>query len=277
MPDVATLGTFPVPDSHSRGPSTRSLHRRPESFSRLRSLIEGDLLPRLLLIHNAGPVPPGLVARAARVLPGGEYDRFLQLLLGRHSDDALVGFLTAFLEDGHSAEAVYVDLLAPAARELGVMWEEDSCNFAEVTLACCQMQRIIRRMTRRHAFDSADGDRGRVLVEAPEDAQHTLGVIVVAEILSQTGWTVVLGQPFDTVPDVEGISLMAFSLSRTDQWEAAKNRIAAVRGLVPGVEVIVGGQAFLKDPSLVSRVGADGWAEDGRALKAMTTGLCSPA
>lgn len=275
MPEVAELGTTPVPDS--RGPSTRSLHRRPESFERLRSLIEGDLLPRLLLIHNAGPVPPGLVARAARVLPGGEYDRFLQLLLGRHSDDALEGFLTAFLEDGHPAEAVYVDLLAPAARELGVMWEEDSCNFAEVTLACCQMQRIIRRMTRRRAFETSDATRGRVLVEAPPDAQHTLGAIVVAEILSQTGWSVVLGQPFDPVPDVEGISLVAYSLARTDQWEAARDRIAAIRRLVPGVEVIVGGHAFLEQPALVSQVGADGWAEDGRALKAMTSGLCSPA
>lgn len=275
MPEVAELGTCPVPDS--RGPSTRSAHRRPESFERLRSVIEGDLLPRLLLIHNAGPVPPGLAARAARVLPGGEYDRFLQLLLGRHSDDALVGFLTAFLEDGHPAEAVYVDLLAPAARDLGVMWEEDSCNFAEVTLACCQMQRIIRRMTRRRAFETSDATRGRVLVEAPADAQHTLGAIVVAEILSQTGWSVVLGQPFDPVPDVEGVSLVAYSLARTDQWEAARDRIAALRRLVPGVEVIVGGQAFLRQPTLVSRVGADGWAEDGRALKAMTSGLCSPA
>lgn len=275
MPEVAELGTSLAPDS--RGPSTPSLHRRPESFERLRSLIEGDFLPRLLLIHNAGPVPPGLAARAARVLPGGEYDRFLQLLLGRHSDDALVGFLTAFLEDGHPVEAVYVDLLAPAARELGVMWEEDSCNFAEVTLACCQMQRIIRRMTRRRAFETSDHTRGRVLVEAPADAQHTLGAIVVAEILSQTGWSVVLGQPFDPVPDVEGVSLVAYSLARTDQWEAARDRIAALRRLVPGVEVIVGGQAFLSQPTLVSRVGADGWAEDGRALKAMTSGLCSPA
>lgn len=275
MPEMAELGTSPVPDM--RGPSPRARHRRPESFERLRSLIEGDLLPRLLLIHNAGPVPPGLAARAARVLPGGEYDRFLQLLLGRHSDDALVGFLTAFIEDGHSAEAVYVDLLAPAARELGVMWEEDSCNFAEVTLACCQMQRIIRRMTRRRAFETPDDSRGRVLVEAPPGAQHTLGAIVVAEILSQTGWCVVLGQPFDPVPDVEGVSLMAFSLARTDQWEVARDRIAAIRRLVPEVEVIVGGQAFLKEPSLVSRVGADGWAEDGRALKAMTSALCSPA
>lgn len=275
MPDVAELGIVPVPTP--RVPSTRSLHRRPESFERLRSLIEGDLLPRLLLIHNAGPVPPGLAARAARVLPGGEYDRFLQLLVGRHSDDALSGFLTAFLEDGHSAEAVYVDLLAPAARELGRMWEEDSCDFAEVTLACCQMQRIIRRMTRRRAFDTSGEDRGRVLVEAPPEAQHTLGAIIVAEILSQTGWAVVLGQPFDPVPDVEGISLMAYSLSRTDQWTVARDRIAAIRRLAPGVEVIVGGHAFLEEPALVSRVGADGWAEDGRALKAMTSGLCTPA
>lgn len=273
MPEVfeQAFGPDPLPSLGSGG----AVLRRPRSFERLRSLIEGDLLPRLLLLHRARPVPPGLAARAASVLPAGEYARFLDLILGGHRDEVIADFLDDLLHRGHSTESVFADLLAPAARRLGELWEEDICDFAEVTLACCQMQRVIRRLGRTVGLGRIPGDRGNVLVMTLPDEQHTLGAVVVAELLGRNGWSVGLGRPFNPQDPEGDFALLAFSLARVDQWEEARDLISAARERYPGIQVMVGGSAFLTEPGLVSRVGADGWAEDGKALTALADKLCT--
>lgn len=275
MPDVSSGGLQGLTGrTATRRPPAL---RRPRSFDRLRSLVEGDLLPRLLLIHNAGPIPPALAARAARTLPGGESDQFLGLLTGGRPDDEVALFVTGLLDRGHSLDTVYVDLLAPAARRLGVLWAEDRCDFVEVTLACCQLQRVIRRLGRQLMSNRRAGAKGRVLVAGLPTEQHTLGPILVAELLGQDGWTVELGAPFAPTPPVEGIGLLAFSLARTDLWKAARERIADLRRRAGSqLMVMVGGAAFAEEPGLASRVGADGWAEDGKAVKALADRLCFP-
>lgn len=264
MPDVGTDGYEGTQVTSTR---SKALGERRESFERLRSLVEGDLLPRLLLVHHAGPIPPGLAARAAGVLPGAEYDRFVRLILGHNSDDTVADFLGHLLDEGHSLDTVYVDLLTPAARRLGVMWSDDTCDFVEVTLACCQMQRVIRRLGRGMVRARPSAPKGTVMVAALRGEQHTLGPILVAELLGQHGWQVVLGEPFEPVSLMAGVELLAFSLARVDRWEEARDRIRALREQGdPNLKVMVGGGAFLERPGLVARVGADGWAEDGKAV-----------
>ena len=273
MPDVDIGGFGEARTEPRQGKSPHAA--MPESFEQLRRLVEGDLLPRLLLIHNAGPIPPRLAARAAQVLPSGEYDRFFGLVLGQQTDDTVTGFVEELLDKGHSLETVYVDLLAPAARQLGVMWSEDACDFVEVTLACCQLQRVIRRVGRQLLDDRPRSTKGCVLVEALPGEQHTLGAILVAEILGQDGWQVVLGEPFRPVDDFSDIRLVAFSLAQVSRWEEARDRIDTLRFRGDeGLQVIVGGGAFLERPALVSQMGADGWAEDGKAVRALADRLC---
>jgi methanogenic corrinoid protein MtbC1 len=273
MPEVETGGFEDV--AKSPLPRHEAHGRGPESFEHLRRMVEGDLLPRLLLIHHAGPIPPRLAARAASVLPSGEYDRFIQLVLGHEPDETVSGFVEDLLDGGHTLDAVYVDLFAPAARQLGVMWSEDSCDFVEVTLACCQMQRVIRRVGRHLVTGRPRNTKGLAVVAALAGEQHTLGAILVAEILGQDGWDVALGEPFGPMTDLQGVRLLAFSLARVDRWEEARDRIARLRDMAdPDLQVMVGGAAFLERPGLVSRVGADGWAEDGKAVRALADRLC---
>jgi methanogenic corrinoid protein MtbC1 len=223
-------------------------------------------------------VPPRLAERAARILPGGEYQRFLDLLMGSTPDDEVSDFLAEVLERGHSPQAVYSDLLAPAARQLGVMWEEDRCDFTQVTLACCQLQRVIRRLSSRLLASRGVESKGRAVVMGLSGTQHTLGILLVAEALSDEGWTVELGEPFQSPPDYRGVDLLAFSLSQTERWEDGRDLIASIRSKAdPRLQVMVGGAAFLMDPSLTARMGADGWAEDVRSVGTLAERLCATA
>ena len=103
-------------------------------------------------------------------------------------------------------------------------------------------------------------------------------MLLVAEALSEDGWSVELGEPFQRVEDVHDVDLLAVSISRTDQWQAARDRIDEIRDLAgPHLQVMVGGAAFRKEPNLASRMGADGWAEDLGSAVALAERLCAPS
>ena len=50
-------------------------------------------------------------------------------------------FVQDLLNNGKSTESVYLNLFAPAARHLGSLWEEDVCNFIQVTIGLVQGER----------------------------------------------------------------------------------------------------------------------------------------
>ena len=54
---------------------------------------------------------------------------------------------------GRPAEDIYVNFLAPAARQLGDMWESDHITFAQVTVGSGRIFAIMRSL--RHMFETS--------------------------------------------------------------------------------------------------------------------------
>jgi methanogenic corrinoid protein MtbC1 len=231
-------------------------------------MVEGELLPRLLLTHHAGPLPPSFVARAERSLDEPELENFLALIRTSDSDDSVRDFLTDVVEERGSVENVLVELLAPAARRMGELWDTDECDFVEVTVVCNRLQRAIRRLASQFR-QSSSGQGISVLVTALPHAQHTLGVLMVAETFSRAGYEVSLGDPFVPGVDPFGFDFIALSVTRSEEAAAAEVTVRRFRELSPDARIIVGGAAFREDPSLIRRVGADGWAEDAPAIRGL--------
>jgi len=256
---------------------------QPGGLERFSGAIERDIVPRLLEAHRAGPYPPGMLMAAADLrarvdadagkpgIAGGHVTELVRCLCGP-DDEAVDRYLEAVLDAGVSCEAVYLDLLAPAARELGVMWEEDSCDFVQVTLALGRMQRALRSLS--HLFlagATRETPAGRIFLTCLPNEQHTLGLVMVAEFFVRAGWWVDLGHPLSESEllhsvggdwyDVVGVSVACdTSLSRL------KRELQAIRrgSRNPSVRVMVGGRAFDANPDLVRRVGADATAADAR-------------
>jgi MerR family transcriptional regulator, light-induced transcriptional regulator len=229
-------------------------------------LIEGEIIPRLLLAHGAEPT------RTVQPTPitAAEVARMANLSFEEDAD-SLMARVSALMAGGASLETIYFDLLAPAARLLGFMWESDACSFADVTVGLARLQQLVYRVSdeQSSAIDR-EGERTALFAMAPGD-QHAFGLTLVSEYFRRSGWRAeaVLDATQETL--VGMVSTQAFhllGLSLVDErWlEALPGTIAAVRraSCNPDLRIMVGGRVFSAQPGLFAYVGADATAEDAR-------------
>lgn len=236
----------------------RAVFRAP---SRRRS--ESDGASRLLL-DSATHGSTRLRSRPAPV-DQTELDRFFRLVRGpnqRGFDD----YLSNRLASGDSLLSVSQDLIAPVAHRLGRLWEDDRCNFVEVTVASARLQRALRAIGSRLDEAKRRAQGGRVLVCGLPGDQHTLGPVMVAETLAREGLAVTLGPPFTSGIPLQSFDLVAFSVAKDDAGSLLKRSILKVRRRSSGVPIIVGGDGITRNPDMGAASGADGWASDLEGL-----------
>ena len=123
----------------------------------LSRVIEGEILPRLLLAHdcsvrpdpNSPPPDPGDldIAEFARRLCGAEPGPAWE-------------FVEAARRMGRPMAEVFLEVLTPTARYLGKLWETDHCDFVEVTVGLRRLQEILGGSARRTRLP-APGSRKR--------------------------------------------------------------------------------------------------------------------
>ena len=175
------------------------------------------------------------------------------------------------MASGVSVETIYLHLLAPAARRLGTWWDEDACDFVDVTMGLWRCQEIVHALSALiPGVAPVTGAERRALFSPAPGEQHGFGALMVEEFFRRDGW-----QTWST-PVVDEAELMALVAGRTfdvvgltvsvERHVAPLSRsIAAVRRASrnPRVIVLVGGRVFAERPELALQVGADGTAADG--------------
>lgn len=248
-------------------------------LARLVQTIEGEIIPRLMLAHREAP---SARSRAdAGLTPGpADVEELVRLVLA-HDADVACAFVTALREQGVPDEALYLDLLAPAARRLGDLWSADLSDFAEVTVGLCRLQRVAHSL-RGHLLQEDEppaGGRRALLVAVPGE-QHTFGLSLVAEFFRRAGWSVT-SEPLRTAQDLldlvrrEWFSIVGLSVSGDTRMGGLASVILGVRRVScnRAVGVMVGGRIFNERPDLVAQVGADATAPDGRQAVAQAQSL----
>jgi methanogenic corrinoid protein MtbC1 len=254
---------------------------QPTSERTVDRTIETELVPRMLMAHQPAPAAPLPVVTGARTLTSQDIPSFLEEVLGPE-DAAAADYVRQLLADGVSVESIYLELLSPAARELGLRWEDDECSFVDVTVAMGRLQRVLRELSQVfQAEGSEPAKEGQVLLTCLPGEQHTLGLIMVAEFLIRDGFRVHVGTPWSeadllTMVRTEWFDLIGFSAGCESRLSVLKREIHRIRSTSrnPDVRVLVGGQVFSLDPALVERVGADGWARDARESPVVARALC---
>lgn len=229
----------------------------------LADALHGDIIPRLVRAHA---VDHGVPAAVSDV----EVESFTSLLT--QADDARVDeFVRVACDRGLTVTRLYLDLFAPAARRLGVLWEQDLCDFASVTVALGRLQRLLRVWTQAFGGDVRPPPNGRrvLLAQHPQE-QHSFGLSMVAEFFRRDGWEV-LGGVGGAVLDpsrqvaLDWFDVVGFSIGSHWHVAWATERIADVRASSRNraVAVLVGGPLVALQPDLVARVGADAAVSDG--------------
>lgn len=276
-PAPTNTGIFYGPDG---GPSRRrsSLAER-RRIALLARTIETEVIPRLLLARQQ-PVSPAYVESTGAADPTEENVSTLVGLVMHNDLAGGVAYLGALRARGIPLERLYLELLAPAARRLGVMWEEDTCDFTTVTIGLCCLQQLVMEHSAAFRPRTAPRDLDRRILLAPmPDEQHSFGLLLVSEFFRRQGWDVHSATGANAAEIValarrQWFAAIGFSVACESRLDALASLIRDVRRDARNgrIGVLVGGRVFADRPDLMALVGADATANDGQqaVLKAET-------
>jgi len=250
-----------------------------ERMANLVKTLEAEVIPRLVEAHRLASESISVTAGCASPTTA-DVEAFVQLSLGTN-ESAAIQFVDERLEQGLPVEAVCLELLAPAATRLGVMWEDDLCDFNAVTLGVGRLQKVLYKLS--PAFVSEAGfpaNAHRIaLVSAPGE-QHTFGLSMVAEFFLHAGWDVMVGHggARDEAVDLarqQWLDVIGFSVgseSRLD-WLASCIKDVRAASCNPSIGVLVGGPLFTLNPEYASLVGADATSSDAKQAPLVAAGI----
>lgn len=254
---------------HDRGIVVPQVGRR--RVGNLVATIEDEVIPRLLLSQRAHINEIHSDVTPAAHAGDGCIEEFVQLLL---QDDLEVAY--AYIDSvrvrGVSLSAIYLELLAPTARMLGEMWEEDRVSFADVTVALCRLHDVMRTLSASQppATDTLPQGRRALLIPMPGE-QHTFGLVMVADFFRRAGWDVwndAVGSASELVSLVrhEWFTMVGLSVGCEAHLEGVASTIHALRRAArnKSIGVMVGGSLIAKNPELAIQVGADATGKDAR-------------
>lgn len=245
----------------------------------LSKLIESEIIPRLMVAH-AADTPAVSVAGSRDEIDFAEVEALAPLALQVEAD-ALLSHIEAILARGVTVEAVMIDLLAPTARLLGEYWDDDRCDFIDVTMGLWRLQEVVHEIASRAPADRmvAAGGHRALFASMPGD-QHNFGSVVIDELFRHNGWVTDRMSEAETADLLKRASDEWFDLvGLTITWDchiaSLEPIIAALRNVSknPRVCVMVGGRVFSANPDLASKVGADGTAGDAKLALKVAGGL----
>lgn len=233
----------------------------------LSSTIALQIIPRLLQAHGPGEAASDLGAQTGRPVSAADVRDLVRMVL-LPDDRPARASVEAMRLRGVPVETLFIDLLALAARHLGELWEQDLCNFADVTVGVGRLQQVLRDLNTGLVNHTHPQNRRILLLPSPGE-QHTFGMVMVAEFFRSAGWDVAGGPVQSLNAEVtvrrEWFDVVGFSLAADVHLPRLAPAIAAVRKASrnPRIGIMVGGPLFLSQPGLATEVGADAVAVNG--------------
>lgn len=225
--------------------------------------IEAEIVPRLVMARGTAPRRAKAASGSDAVSIGVEdVDQLVRVLLANEASVA-ADYVGALAQRGIPLDALCLQLLAPAARRLGELWDEDLGDFTEVTVGLCRLQSVLRELSPELRADSHEQGPSILLVPSPGE-QHMFGVLMVAEFFRREGWIVCSEFPRSHTELIELIArqdfdLVGLSVTREELLDGLPERIAVLRQASrnPELCVLLGGRVFVDRPERAAVFGAD--------------------
>ncbi|MBY0611270.1 MAG: cobalamin-dependent protein [Beijerinckiaceae bacterium] len=228
-----------------------------------------------MLAHSTGEMRAPNVKAGPRELDAADIKQFSTIICSADLAGARV-FVEGLQSRDVPVETILLGLLAPTAKLLGEMWEEDDADFAFVTIALCCLQQVLRDLSgtfNGEAFTGAkleDGQTYRALLAPAPGEQHIFSVLLVDEFFRRAQWDV-WTMPAATEAELvdvlkrEHFDMAGLSIT-CDAWiPQLESLIKRMRSssLNKNLVIMVGGRPFVDSPELATRIGADATASNG--------------
>jgi methanogenic corrinoid protein MtbC1 len=174
------------------------------------------------------------------------------------------------IDRGLRQDRIFLELITPAARHLGVLWEKDECSFSDVTCGLAMMHQVTYRLG--YGFSDApmvQGETTRVMLSCAPGSQHFLGLTIVADFFRREGANVVI-EISSTESELmravanEWFDVIGISVAIETQLPQLKKLIANFRKNSgnPHVRILLGGPIFTIQDHTAEQFGADAISTD---------------
>ena len=235
-----------------------------ESVDILIQMLDKEIIPRLLVSHQANSHIEDLATSGQRKIHPQEIDLLVSLSING-TQDTCMEFVKKLMNKQVSIESIYLDLIPTTARKLGVLWEEDICTFSDVTIGLWRLQHILYDLTKdfqkKHSMPIEN--LNALLIPAPK-SQHTLGLFIVAEFFRKAGWRV-WGEPNLSVEQINNLifsqwfDVIGISVGYSEQLEGVNQLISSLRSrsMNPNVAFMLGGPLYSSEPELFEDIEAE--------------------
>jgi methanogenic corrinoid protein MtbC1 len=236
-----------------------------ESQSSVAAVIGTEILPRLEMLHLE---VPGGVEAMVPCTGADDIANFTKLVLIPDSLGA-ERHVADLIARGFSMEQVFLDLFEPVARLLGQMWDNDDCDFMDVTRGMCCLQRLLGTMECNSGAPALLAKRSILTSTMPGEQQHSFGIAIVEKMLEAWGWRLRRERPTSAdqilqILENNWIAVVGLSVSTLKGLETLARLITQIRSHSrnPSIGVMVGGPALYDEPGLAATVGADATARN---------------
>lgn len=185
---------------------------------------------------------------------------------------------------GCPSQDLYLELLTPVARRLGDLWQDDEVDLVKVTVGADLLKKLVLEFSPQPRHDGAEGAAAtaagepafHIMVVPVPGSQHTLGLLMVAELFRHADWEVwtepsLSMDALSRAVKAHHFDIVGFSVGFESQVPALAAAVSLVRAASsnPLVRILVGGPAMLAVPDLAARVKAD--AGSSNAAEAIAT------
>ena len=152
-----------------------------------------------------------------------------------------------------SIPALYRDVLARILMDTGAAWQSGKAAIWEEHLASATVRTIVEILYPGVLkVKAAATSSGRtVLLACPPEEGHDLGLRMVADRFDMAGWTTYFLGPDTPVTEIAGaarrLGADAIVMSSSTHYHrlAVRHAVDALKGELPGVDIWVGGPAFV--------------------------------
>ncbi|WP_054022517.1 cobalamin B12-binding domain-containing protein [Piscinibacter sakaiensis] len=265
-------------DGHAGPPPSARADPGEECRSAMRSVLETHIIPRLL--HVTRPHVDAHARPAGAAPLHADVETYAhRCAAGDHA--GCLRLIARLRAAGLQPEQVLVDLVAPAARHLGRLWETDQLDFSAVTLGLVLMHETVHALGyANHEGPQESGAVLRVMLASAPGSQHVLGLSIVSEFFRKAGWQVVL-EVSPTSAELcraaanEWFDLIGLSVALDAQLAELPSLVARLRAASrnPQLPVLLGGPAFIGRDLPAERFGAQGVCVDAREALGVAVGL----
>ena len=282
--DLTKMSTPTVRQPPYSFPRREALDSSNDCKASLIGVIESQIIPRLLEAH---PSPSAHVQPSVprlRESDALELKAFADLCLYGSAEQAIAHVDHLIEDQAASHEDIFLGLIAPTARLMGTLWEEDVLDFTQVTLGLMRLQQISHRM----GYEYQEGPQKagpvrRVMLACAPGSQHILGLAVVSEFFRKDGWQVVVEiapsqSELCRAAQNEWFDLIGFSVGLVEQLDNLPDLIRRVKlaSRNPNTPVLLGGPAFASIEVDAHRLGANAICVDPREGLKLAAALVDP-